>query len=271
MPSTRRLLKPQKRLLLTPFSKRTPQLGATGTLCMHCLSNVPLKYCAATAESRWLINPRGGIMERMVRDVMHVGVITCPTSTTLGELTRQLVEYSVHAVFVEDERGTIIGVISDIDLLTGEWLFTDEESLRVLKSVTAGDLMSSPATSVEADVAVQQAAVRMADQHLHRLLVTEAGKPIGVISVSDIVRSLGNQEVILRTVEEVMSRAIVVCRLETPLAAVARGMNERRSRSVIVVESSGAPKGVVTGLDLMRFVGENGFEQKIDRKSTRLN
>ncbi len=204
-------------------------------------------------------------MERMVRDVMHVGVITCPTSTTLGELTRQLVEHSVHAVFVENERGIIIGVISDIDLLTGEWLFTDEESLRVLKSVTAGELMSSPAASVEADVAVQQAAVQMADQHLHRLLVTEAGKPVGVISVSDIVRSLGNQEVIQRIVEEVMSRAIVVCRLETPLAAVARGMNERRSRSVIVVESSGAPKGVVTGLDLMRFVGDNGFEQKMAR------
>lgn len=204
-------------------------------------------------------------MERMVRDVMHVGVITCPTSTTLGELTRQLVEHSVHAVFVEDERGTIIGVISDIDLLTGEWLFTDEESLRVLKSVTAGDLMSSPAASVEADVAVQQAAVQMADQHLHRLLVTEAGKPVGVISVSDIVRSLGHQEVIQRTVEEVMSRAIVVCRIDTPLAAVARGMSERRSRSVIVVESSGAPKGVVTGLDLMRFVGDNGFEQKMAR------
>ncbi len=202
-------------------------------------------------------------MERMVRDVMHVGVITCPTSTTLGELTRRLVEHSVHAVFVEDERGTIIGVISDIDLLTGEWLFTDEESLRVLKSVTAGDLMSSPAASVEADVAVQQAAVQMADQHLHRLLVTEAGKPVGVISVSDIVRSLGHQEVIQRTVEEVMSRAIVVCRIDTPLAAVARGMSERRSRSVIVVESSGAPKGVVTGLDLMRFVGDNGFEQKM--------
>jgi len=197
--------------------------------------------------------------------MMHVGVITCPVSTTLGELTRLLVEHSVHAVFIEDERGSIVGVISDIDLLMGEWLFTDEESLRILKSVTARELMSSPVASVEAGVALQQVAVRMAEQHLHRLLVTEAGKPVGVISISDIVRSLGHQEVIRRTAEEVMSRAIVVCRLETPLAAVARGMSERHSRSVIVVESSGAPRGIITGLDLMRFVGDNGFEQKMAR------
>ena len=201
-------------------------------------------------------------MERTVKSVMHAGVVTCPIKMTLGELTRLLVDHSVHALFIEDERGSIVGVISDIDLLTGEWLFTDEASLRVLKSTTAGELMSSPAASVEADVPLQQVAARLAEQHLHRLLVTEAGKPVGVISVSDIVRSLGHQEVIRRTVEEVMSRAIVVCRLETPLAAVARGMSERRSRSVIVVESSGAPKGIITGLDLMRLVGEDGARDR---------
>jgi CBS domain-containing protein len=202
-------------------------------------------------------------MEQTVRDVMHAGVITCPINITLGELTRLLVDKHVHAVFIEDDRGSIAGVISDIDLLTGEWLFTDEASLRVLKSVTAGELMSSPAASVETNVPLQQVAARMAEQHLHRLLVTDAGKPVGVISVSDIVRSLGHQDVIQRTVKEVMSQAIVVCLLDTPLAAVARGMSERRSRSVIVVESSGASKGIITGLDLMRFVGDNGFEQKM--------
>ena len=201
-------------------------------------------------------------MEQTVRDVMHLGVITCPVSTTLGELTRLLVGHSVHAIFIEDKSGSIAGVISDIDLLTGEWLFTDEESLKILRSVTAGELMSSPVASVEADAALQRVAERMAEEHLHRLLVTEAGKPVGVISISDIVRSLGHQEVKRRTAEEVMSRAIVVCRLETPLTAVARGMSERRSRSVIVVDNRGATKGIITGLDLMRFVGDHGYEQK---------
>lgn len=202
-------------------------------------------------------------MERTVKDVMHTGVITCPANLTLGGITRKLVEHGVHAVFVENEQGSIIGVISDIDLLTGEWLFKGEESLEVLLSVTAGELMSSPARSVEVDEPLQAVAAHMAEQHIHRLLVTENEKPVGVISVSDIVHALGTQEVVHRTVEEVMSRAIVVCRVETPLPAVARGMSERRSRSVVVVASNGAPKGIITGLDLVRLAGEGGFDSKL--------
>jgi two-component system sensor histidine kinase/response regulator len=156
-----------------------------------------------------------------------------------------------------------VGVISDIDLLTGEWLFRGEESLITLLSVTAGELMSSPVISVAVDEQLQSVAALMAERGLHRLLVTEAGKPVGVISVSDIVRALGRQVVVERTVAEVMSRAIVVCREDTPLPAVARGMSERYSRSVVVVSSSGAPKGIITGMDLIQLASDDGFENEL--------
>lgn len=197
-----------------------------------------------------------------VKDVMHAAVITCPASMTMGALTRKLVDHGVHALFVENDEGSIIGIISDIDLLTGEWLFKGEESITTLRSVTAGELMSSPVASVEADNPIQLVANQMAEKHIHRFLVTENSKPVGVISVSDIVRSLGLQKVTQRTVEEVMSQAIVVCRVETPLPAVARGMSERRSRSVVVVNQDGAPEGIITGLDLMLYAGDPGFETK---------
>jgi predicted transcriptional regulator len=202
-------------------------------------------------------------MDKTVKDVMHVGIKTCPANLTLGELTNLLVEYGVHAMFIENEQGSIVGVISDIDLLAGEWLFKGEESLTILLSVTAGELMSSPVNSIEVDATLQSVVAQMAERHIHRLLVTEAGEPVGVISVSDIVRALGHQEVVQRTVEEVMSRAIVVCRVETPLHAVARGMSERRSRSVIVVTNTGAPKGIITGLDLVLLANDHGIENKL--------
>lgn len=202
-------------------------------------------------------------MDRTIKDVMHPGVITCPTSLSLGATARRLVEHGIHAIFVENERGSIVGVISDIDLLTGEWLFNGEDSLEVLLSVRAGELMSSPVNSIESNEALSAVAAWMAGQNIHRLLVTENGKPVGVISVSDVVRALGRQEVVQRTVEEVMSSAIVTCRAETPLHAVARGMNERRSRSVVVVSSSGAPKGVITGLDLVRLASQGGIASQL--------
>lgn len=201
-------------------------------------------------------------MVKTVKDVMHKGVITCSESLTIGAITRQLVNHGVHAVFVENVEGSLVGVISDIDLLTGEWLFISEESLSTLRSVTAGELMSSPIGSVEADDKLHIVANRMAEQHIHRLLVTERGKPVGVISSSDIIQALGFQKVVKRIVEEVMSRAIVVCNSDASLPAVARGMSERRSRSVVVVDSDGTPQGIITGLDLIRFAGDDDFENK---------
>ncbi len=202
-------------------------------------------------------------MKKTVRDVMHPGLITCSRSVNLSELALILIENNVHALFVEDEQGSIIGVISDIDLLTGEWLFTDAENLKTLRSITAGEIMSTPVSSVEISDSIETVAARMIAEQVHRFLVREAGKPVGVISVSDIVRELGRVKVTQRTVREVMSRAIVVCRQETPLPAVARGMSERFSRSVVVIDDRGKPLGVITGLDLLRVVDDPRFEEII--------
>jgi CBS domain-containing protein len=201
-------------------------------------------------------------MSRTVKDIMRPGVITCSTNLPIGQVTRRLVEHEVHALFVEDDQGTIVGLISDIDLLAGEWLFTDEDSLKVLQAVTAGELMSTPVHDVTVDATFSTTAARMAREHIHRLLVRENDKPVGVISVSDIVGGLAVQKVVQRTVQEVMSRAIVVCRLETTLPAVARGMCDRHSRAVVVVDSSGAPKGIITGLDLIRFAEDDNMVYK---------
>ena len=83
-------------------------------------------------------------MSQVVKDVMRSGVITVPADTLIGEVAQRLIEHGIHALFVGDGSGQIAGVIADIDLLAGEWLFKDQESLDVLRAMTAGELMSFP-------------------------------------------------------------------------------------------------------------------------------
>jgi len=95
------------------------------------------------------------------------------------------------------------------------------------------------------------------------LLVTENGISIGVISISDFVSSIAEEEKPLReTVADVMSDAILVCRDKTPLISAARTMTQAGWRSVLVVDSKGKPEGVVSGKDLLPFV-ENGVDEKL--------
>src|ERR671931_574854 len=104
----------------------------------------------------------------LVRDLMHPGLITCPPDTRLGDAARLLVEHRVHAVIVTDANGEPAGVLSDTDLLAGEWLSTDAASLSTVQEVTAGELMSSPPATVDANAPASEAAARLRSERLSR-------------------------------------------------------------------------------------------------------
>jgi predicted transcriptional regulator len=196
-------------------------------------------------------------MTTLVRDIMHKGLLTCRKAASLGQVASLLTKYHTHALVVRDETGNLVGIISDFDLLAGEWLSTDTESLEAMRRLTAGDLMSAPIESVEADVPLVQAASRMMDKGVHRMLVTEAGAAVGVVSVSNFVENLAAQEQQKRsTVGDVMSDAFLVCRDKTTIPSAARTITQAGWRSVIVVDSRGRPLGVVSSIDLLQLAGK---------------
>ena len=200
-------------------------------------------------------------MTKRIRDIMHPGVITCRPDAALGQVAVMLIQQHVHALLVADRDGRPIGVISDYDLLAGEWLSGDPESLEVMRSMTAGELMSTPVDTVEADVPVREAVLRMGEEGISRLLVLDGGQPVGVVSVSDFVAALAATAPAKReTVADVMSDAMLVCRAKTPVISAAQAMTQAGWRSVLVVNAAGKPLGVVSGLDLMAFCGDDGCE-----------
>jgi CBS domain-containing protein len=200
---------------------------------------------------------------RIVRNLMHPGLYTCLPDATLGQVSALLTHYHVHALIVVDRDDQPLGIISDYDLLAGEWLSADSQSLTTMRSLTAADLMSSPIDTVEAGMPLGVAAHRLIEKDINRLLVTEKGTPVGVISISDFVSSIAKEEKPFReTVADVMSDAILVCRDKTPLTTAARTMNQAGWRSVLVVDAKGKPEGVVSGKDLLPYV-ENGIDEKM--------
>jgi CBS domain-containing protein len=202
-------------------------------------------------------------MTKLVKDLMHVGLLTCKPDATLGQVAILLNQHHIHALGVTDRDGRVIGIISDFDLLAGEWLSSDSESLTTMRSLTASDLMSHPVDSVEANIPLSEAVRALIEKDISRLLVTDKGKPVGIISLSDFVASIAGEEKAKReTVGDVMSDAILVCRGKTPIASAARAMTSAGWRSVLVVDAKGKVLGMVSGKDLLRFV-KNGVDEKL--------
>ena len=202
-------------------------------------------------------------MTKLVRDLMHRGLLTCRPDTTLGRVAVLLNQNHVHALIVSDRDGRAVGIISDYDLLAGEWLSSDPDSLATMSKLTAADLMSQPVDSVEAAMPLSDAVRELIKNDISRLLVTENGKPVGVISLSDFVASIAQEEKARRdTVADVMSDAILVCRDQTPIYSAARTMTQAGWRSVLVVNAQGKPVGVVSGKGLLPFV-QNGVDESL--------
>ncbi|MGE5374523.1 MAG: CBS domain-containing protein [Bacteroidota bacterium] len=196
-------------------------------------------------------------MTQTINDLMHKGLLTCPPDTSLGRVAALLDAYRIHAILVaESADAPPLGILSDFDLLAGEWLSVDETSLDTMRKLTARDLMTSPIETVDLHTPVDETVQRMDEKDIHRLLVTENGRPVGIISISDFVAGIAAQEEARRaTVGDVMSCTFLVCQENTPLLSAARTMTQAGWRSIIVVNSKGKLRGIITGRDLLHLAG----------------
>jgi CBS domain-containing protein len=192
---------------------------------------------------------------------MQPGLITCKPDATLGQVATLLDRHQIHAVFVADPDGHILGVITDFDLMAGEWLSSDPESLDAMRKLTASDLMTKPVDSLDASTPLTEAIDIFLQKGVARFLVTENGAPVGIISLTDFVNSLTAQIRANReTVGDVMSHAVLVCREETPVLSATYAMTSSGWRSVMVVDAKGKVLGVLSGYDLLPMIKNRTYD-----------
>jgi len=90
-------------------------------------------------------------------------------------------------------------------------------------------------------------------------VVDEAGKTIGMVSKTDVVRALGEEFVQLDKpvaeilVLDIMTRAVVYTQADESVVSVAQQMLDRRIHRVLVYDGE-EPVGMVTTFDMLRIV-----------------
>jgi CBS domain-containing protein len=140
-------------------------------------------------------------MKYTVRDVMSTHVIAARKDASFKEMAENLREHRVSAFPVVDEDSKVIGVVSEADLLTKEALDGGSAGMPGMVSgmlqrkeeeraagLTAGDLMTHPAVTVEPDDPVEHAARLMYARRVKRLPVVDAtGRLVGIISRADLL------------------------------------------------------------------------------------
>jgi crotonyl-CoA carboxylase/reductase len=120
-----------------------------------------------------------------VRERMHYGIISCSRSDTLAQAANVMIDNDIHALVVID-GDRAVGVLSQTDLV----LARQGRTLEDARKLTVGEVMTEGCATCDADTAMSDAITRMMKLRIHRLVVTEKDKPIGVLSMTDIVKRM---------------------------------------------------------------------------------
>lgn len=132
---------------------------------------------------------------RLVGDLMALEPVVVRADAPLGEAAKLMENRHVSGLPVVDHAGSLVGVISQTDLLRAratEYLWANWPGLRVRH------LMTTPAITVHKSTPLALAARRMERHHVHRLVVVadeDERLPIGILSTSDLVRAMADRPV----------------------------------------------------------------------------
>jgi CBS-domain-containing membrane protein/nucleotide-binding universal stress UspA family protein len=126
-----------------------------------------------------------------VRDVMTAPAISVGHTAPLKEVVDLMLRHSIGALPVVDDRGALVGVISDADLIT-----TPARGGGRRRGHTAGEIMSTPADSAYLDDTVRDLARQMIDDHRKHLPVIDGSRRlVGVVSRRDLLRMFDRPDV----------------------------------------------------------------------------
>ncbi len=123
------------------------------------------------------------VVEIMSRTVFRVSL-----KAKLEDILKELIDNKIHAVIVTGEGGEFMGVVSHSDIIEalakhGPQVFEME----------AEDIMCPKPYTIEAEATLKEAAAKMVNYGVHRLLVLSSHGnrlvPVGVLSATDLVRA----------------------------------------------------------------------------------
>jgi CBS domain-containing protein len=128
-------------------------------------------------------------------DVMTRSVISVPPDATVADAVELMLERGISGLLVVDNSGTLVGMVTEGDLLRRDEIGTRRQRswwLRLLASPSrqAADLMTRDVISVDAKASLSDIVALMEEHRIKRVPVLEGDKVVGLVSRADLLRAL---------------------------------------------------------------------------------
>jgi CBS domain-containing protein len=180
---------------------------------------------------------------KVIKDIMSREVVTIAPDASMAEAAGIMGLKHIGSLIVTKYE-TPVGIVTDRDLISKVWGLGKDLGVEKVEG-----LMSYPLIKVCSTAKIKEAAQMMIRKN-RRLAVFDCGELVGIVTASDLIRSLPE---VLETevkVDDFMNKRVETVDKKTPVASVVKIMGEKRIGSVIVT-SKGDPFGIFTERDLL--------------------
>ncbi len=180
---------------------------------------------------------------QIAKDVMSPNVLTTTPEASLDAAAQMMGDKHVGSLIVVKYK-TPVGIVTERDLLSKVLAYG-----LFLKDETVEKVMSYPLAGVSSATKIKDVAKAMIDKK-GRLAVFDAGTLVGIITASDLIKSLPEVAETEVKVNDYMTQKVTMADEQTSVINVAKIMGQQRIGSVIITHS-GKPYGIFTERDLL--------------------
>lgn len=186
---------------------------------------------------------------KTTKEIMSPEVITTTPETSLDEAARIMGKKHIGSLIVLKYK-TPVGIITERDLLSkvlALGLFLKDEKVE--------EVMSYPLACISVTATIKEAAKQMINEK-SRLAVYDAGSMMGIVTASDLIKSLPDVPETEVKIDDFMTKKVVTADEETSVIRIAKIMGQQRIGSVLITRKD-EPFGIFTERDLLtNFLAE---------------
>jgi PAS domain S-box-containing protein len=181
-----------------------------------------------------------------VGDVMSKDIITISPDQWVFSAAKIMSDSHISCIIVTDNEN-VIGIITETDIL--KRVAANENNF---DKIRVAEIMSSPVECIPRNLSVLEASRIMIKKHIKRLPILEGEKLVGIVTQTDLARTLTSYGMWKNAVD-IMSRDVERVQTSNTVAEAVEVMASHNVSCVLVLEGN-EPKGIFTERDLLRKV-----------------
>ncbi len=181
-----------------------------------------------------------------VEDVMNRDVFTVCPDDTVTTAAKIVSDNKISCVVVTDS-GSVVGILTEPDFLKRAMSLK-----RDFNEIKVAEIMSAPVVTVPADLSIFEASKTMEKKGIKQLPVLEKGQLVGIVTQTDLIRTLTSY-VMWRDVVEIMSRDVSTVQKNTTVSEASKIMTSHDISSIVVLDGDRAI-GVLTERDIINRI-----------------